>query len=159
MKRLPAYAVLLPLLLLNALCWPYLPAAYQPEVFLDGVPTWITLPETIGRVVVFGLPVVMHLRLRRSPASTALLCVGVLIYTASWAAQILLPDSAWSTSLVGFTAPAWTPALWLAGLSLTGDFYGRKIRYNPLYYGIPSLFFLCAHVGHATWVWWSVFGG
>ena len=42
-----------------------------------------------------------------------------------------LPEAfAWSRSLFGFTAQAFTPSIWLTGLSLIADSYYFKLAYS-----------------------------
>ncbi len=68
---------------------------------------------------------------------------GILVYFASWIPLMVYPDSAWSNSLIGFTAPAFTPLIWLAGIGLMGG-------WRP-YLGLSVVF-----VGVHLWHWSQV---
>ena len=54
---------------------------------------------------------------------------------------------------VGFMAPAWTPAIWLAGISLIADQFYFSIPYRPWMYMAVSIVFLLFHNLHAWIVW------
>jgi hypothetical protein len=49
-----------------------------------------------------------------------LFVVGTLLYVLAWIALMIAPQSPWSTSWLGFVAPAYTPLVWLTGLGLIG---------------------------------------
>jgi hypothetical protein len=65
---------------------------------------------------------------------------------------LLVPDSMWSLSPVGFLAPAYTPLIWLVGLALLGQrlYWGGFYRWWM--YLVPVGAFLAFHLGHATLV-------
>lgn len=138
---------------MNLALWPLLPEAFQPAQFDRGVPGWLLWLEDGARTLVFGLPVAMRLRPSRSRLGSWLLIGGATLYLLSWLALIVAPASGWSTSLAGFSAPAFLPLLWLVGMALSGEFYGRIIAYRRSYYLLPSLVFVGAHVTHAAYTW------
>ncbi len=85
-----------------------------------------------------------------------LFALGTLVYFGSWLAVMASPASSWSTSALGFIAPAYTPALWLLGLALIG----RRLFWGQLYrwwmYVVISALFLAAHITHTAfgvWPW------
>jgi hypothetical protein len=149
------FMLFIPILLFNVVLAKYLPPAYEMKSFNTNIPKLISMGELIGRVCVFGLP--LFLSLNYSSASIkpglALFIIGVLIYFSSWIALILFPDSLWSKSFIGFTAPAYTPIIWLAGFALLADSFYFKISYDKLYYIIPSVFMILFHFSHALFVW------
>lgn len=150
------FLFLIPSLALNALLSRQLPPAFQPNVFGVGIPLVISLPESVFRAVVMVLPALMPLAISTSIQRFGLLlfCAGTLIYFASWAALILAPLSAWSTSVYGFFAPACTPALWLAGLTAIGDrLVFERISYQRWMYGLGAGLFIVFHTAHASIVW------
>jgi hypothetical protein len=55
------------------------------------------------------------------------------------------PDSAWSNSLAGFLASAYTPLLWLIEIGLISGWWP---------YQVLSMVFVGVHIGH----WWQVYG-
>ncbi len=69
---------------------------------------------------------------------------------------IHMPDSLWSQSIVGFAAPAYTPVLWLVGISWMADSYYferfSRITYSKWHYVIPSIGFSIFHITHSVFV-------
>lgn len=148
--------LLVPILAFNIVFIRLLPPAYQMDVFWRDIPTWIGTPENVLRTIVFLLPLVMSLR-AVTPAERAgffLYVSGTLVYFAAWGALIAFPQSPWSRSAAGFMAPAYTPALLLAGISLIGDTLTVPgLFYSPWIYRVLSALFLIFHNLHA----WTVF--
>lgn len=156
---LPRYVLNCGLLLLPAVAWnigltQHLPAAFQPAEFWREIPAPLAFTENALRIAVFVLPFLMPLDLARPGARRALLVfiVGTLVYFASWLALILYPDSAWSRSLLGFAAPAYTPLLWLVGIALLGERLYWVAFYRWWMYALLSIAFLFAHIAHAALV-------
>jgi hypothetical protein len=82
------------------------------------------------RVVVLGAPLLMPLS-SGAPGSRrafAVHAVGLAAYVAAWAAVVWAPESAWSTSSVGFTALAWTSIILFTGIGL-----GSTLRFVSWY--------------------------
>jgi hypothetical protein len=50
------------------------------------------------------------------------------------------------SSLIGSTATAWTPLLWLVGIGLVGDSFYFSIPYKPWFYILPSIIFVAFHL-------------
>lgn len=107
----------------------------------EAVPKWILLLENVLRFAVMGLPLLMPLRWGSllSKVGIAVYLIGVLIYFASWIPLMYAPNSAWSNSLAGFLAPAYTPLLWLVGIVLISGWWP---------YMALSVIFVGVHVGH-----------
>ncbi len=112
--------LLVPVLLWNLLLAHELPVALQRAEFWRDIPPWIGVSENVLRALVLMVPLVMRLELRSSQQKAALLLygAGLALYFISWLILIVWPASTWSTSAAGFSAPAYTPALWLCGLGL-----------------------------------------
>lgn len=146
--------LLVPILALNLLFTPSLPPAYQAGVFWRDIPRALAIGENVLRVVVMILPALVpfSLETRAQRVGLAVFAVGFAAYAGSWAALILAPGSAWAMSALGFTAPAWTPALWLLGFVLLakGSFVPR-IRARPVL-ATCSIAFVVLHVAHAALV-------
>lgn len=144
--------LLLPAVLWNVVFAARLPAAFQPQEFWRDIPSALAAVENSLRIVVFVLPFFMPLRLRERAQRRALLlfAAGTLIYFCSWLALMVAPQSAWATSALGFTAPAWTPALWLGTLALLG----RELCWGHFYrwwmHALLSAGFLVAHISHTA---------
>ena len=135
--------------------WGALPEAYGAEQFDAGMPAWWRLTENVLRLVVFGLPAALVVGSRAELSRMAWPCygLGLLAYLASYLMLVLWPEEAWSTSAVGFTAPAWTPAFWLVGLAMLCRASWLWARWRWWMYLVPVAAFLAVHVGHAGAVW------
>jgi hypothetical protein len=109
-----------PMLVLNLLLVNALPVALSPGSAGPDIPVWISLPETVLRVVVLGAPLLMPVSLRERPSRPVLTVylVGLGAYIGAWVAVVWTPTSTWSTSLIGFTALAWPTVILFAGIGL-----------------------------------------
>jgi hypothetical protein len=152
---LDQYALSCGLLLLPAAAWNIilakrLPATFQPAEFARDIPASLAFAENGLRAAVFIVPFLMPLDITTPRAKWALLVygAGTLLYFASWLALICLPKSSWSLCPFGFAAPAYTPLLWLLGISLLGDrlFWGEFYRWW-MYFAL-CIAFLVAHFAH-----------
>jgi len=145
-----AFLLLLPILAFNVLFMRFLPHDYQVNVFWKEIPAWIAITENLLRVPVFLLPLVMRLRISTpsQKLGLGLYVAGSLVYFVAWGAQILFPMTAWSTSMVGFMAPAFTPVLFLVGIGLIGDTLTLpKVPYKPwVYWGLSGAFMVFHNV-------------
>jgi len=114
--------------------------------FDEAVPQWVLLVENVLRVAVMILPLFMTLLWNTSSSKIgiAFYLIGLIIYFASWIPLMIAPESTWSNSLIGFLAPAYTPLIWLLGISLIGGWWP---------YLILSVIFVGVHGGH----WWKVY--
>jgi hypothetical protein len=150
------FLLLVPILLWNLTLTGKLPPAFQPNVFWHEIPSWISTPETIFRILSMALPAFMILSFqsKQQKAGLAIYLVGTLLYFASWIVMMLYPESSWNQSAVGFLALAYTPILWLIGIGLIGRDTFFKRRLHPGIYITLSLLFILFHCAHA----WVVFG-
>ena len=147
--------LLAPVLLLNVLATGALPPAYQPDVFWRDIPLPLAMVENAARVLVIALPalVPLELRSRAQRVGAVVFAGGIAGYGLAWFALIAAPHSAWSTSALGFSAPAWSPALWIAGLVLLSErTWFTRFRHVRLVLGTSGAIFLAAHVSHALLV-------
>lgn len=145
--------LIVPVLVFDLAFAARLPAAFQMENFWRDIPWVIGVPENIFRTIVLMLPLLMPLGIAsaRQRAGLALYLAGMAAYFAAWAALIISPASAWSTSIAGQLAPAYTPALWLAGVGLIGErLFVPRLPYRPWVYLAASAAFLAFHVTHAA---------
>lgn len=148
--------LLVPILAFNIVFVRQLPPAFQTDVFWRNIPTWFGTTENVFRCFVLLLPLVMRLRAITDTqrAGFVIYIFGTLIYFAAWGALILFPHSPWSRSAVGFMAPAYTPAVWLSGISLIGDTLTiPELLYSPWIYRALAALFLIFHNLHA----WTIF--
>jgi hypothetical protein len=151
---LNGFLLVLPLLALNAALASRLPAGYRAARWND-VPAAVTVPENVLRLATMLLPLLLPISLAGpvQRIGAALYLVGTVAYVASWLVQIWIPGSAWSTGVVGFLAPAYTPALWLAGIGLLGSQpVIPHTRYLPWVFLGTAAAFLVWHNLHAALV-------
>ncbi|MGH1347565.1 MAG: hypothetical protein ACRBN8_38770 [Nannocystales bacterium] len=154
LSRNGGWLVLVPLGISLAL-WSALPPAYAPENFGAGIPTWLSLSENVFRVLVFATPgaLLVGASSRVQRLGWGLYSIGLALYLASYVLLAIWPDGAWAGSALGFTAPAWTPALWLIGVALICQDSWVNARWIWWLYLGPVAAFLGLHVGHAALVW------
>jgi hypothetical protein len=100
--------------------WGGLGPAYRPEVFWRDIQSWLGSVENLSRFGVIGVSSLMLIQLgsRRNRAGLALYLIGLALYTASYAALIAPPESAWALSFWGFAAP---PVRRPPGLPVSGS--------------------------------------
>lgn len=149
------FLLLLPLIPWNILLMDRLPAGFQPANFSKDIPLWIVVLENGVRVLLFGLPLFMPLSTKtpRQKSGLLLYLFGIALYFTSWLALIYYPESTWSTSIVGFTAPAWTTILFFSGIAIIGNsFFFTRWRYVTSLYFLLSIIFVMAHFAHAYMV-------
>jgi hypothetical protein len=115
--------------------------AHPAFKFDEAVPQWVLILENVLRSAIMILPLFMpmHWDTHQSKIGIAVYLVGVILYFASWVPLMVTPTSAWSNSLLGFLAPAYTPLLWQVGIGLIGGWWP---------YLMLSLIFVGVHVGH-----------
>lgn len=146
------FLLLVPILIWNLALTSRLPPAFQPSAFWRAIPSWVGIPENVLRVLVMLLPVLMPLEIRTHAHRVRLMlfAAGVAVYFASWVALIAWPASAWSTSAIGFLAPAYTPALWLFFLGRLPDrWLFSAWPFRRWVYFVPAAAFLVFHNLHA----------
>ncbi|MCC9197605.1 hypothetical protein QNO08_07660 [Arthrobacter sp. zg-Y820] len=142
--------LVLPVLALNAAVAPYLPPPYGPQAFSAGIPAALIIAENVLRALLCAAPAFMPLTPRRG--GLWLYGTGLAAYAGAWLAVMAAPESPWSTGLIGFTAPAWTSLLWLAGIG-----WGSSLRfvpgYRPWMYLAAGAVFTAVHTLHAGLAW------
>ena len=144
--------LLVPVLLWNAALSSRLPNAFAPEVFSFDIPELLSATENVLRMAVFALPFFAPFELvtQSQKVGIAVFGIGLAIYFVSWLPLIAAPDSRWSTSALGFLAPAYTPLVWLLGLALLMQRLHWPSPYRWWFYLTLSIGFLGAHIGHAA---------
>jgi hypothetical protein len=85
-------------MLWNIIFSQYLPEAFSLENFRMNIPAIVLAGENVFRILTFGFTVflMLGLRDRTQKAGLILYIGGVILYFASWAAQMFLPDAIWS---------------------------------------------------------------
>ena len=152
--------LLLITMLWNIIFYEYLPETYSLENFRMDVPASVLTGENVFRILTFGFTIFLMLGLsdRTQKAGLILYVGGVILYFASWAAQMFLPDTTWSRSLLGFTAPAYTSIIWLLGIGFLGkELVIRKIPYNRIVFITLSFVFVVFHTAHAVMAYFNQF--
>lgn len=135
-----------------------LPNNYQQDVFSKGIPEFITFGENIARFIMFLLTFLMPLTVRSKRQKTGLYIyiIGVIVYFVSWSILINYPNNSWSESILGFSSPAYTPAIWLLGICLIGDSFYYKIPFRRWPFIAVSVAFLAFHISHTILVYYKV---
>lgn len=146
------YILLLPILIWNILFINKLPLSYQPSEFNRDMPIFVLIGENIFRSIIFILPLALKFDWKPLREGVGLLVYGAgsILYYLSWIALIYMPDSSWSLNIMGFSAPAYTPIIWLFGISLAAKEYYFNISYSKWHLLVPSLFFSGFHISHAV---------
>lgn len=131
-----------------------MPNALTASQFNQGMPTILLYIENFSRFFVFLIPIFFSIGLTIATQKTGLFLYlfGVIIYCASYGTQNFFPNSAWSTSMLGFTASAYTNALWMIGLGMLGEkfYFATRLSYRPIFYIAPALIFVALHTAHTA---------
>lgn len=143
--------LIVPPLVISTGLWARLPAAFGNDAFDQGIPAWLLISENALRAAVLLLPALLLFgatgRLQR--LGWILYGLGLISYLASYVVLITLPASAWSSSALGFTAPAWTTGWWLLGIGLVCADTWLPLSWSRLIYLIPAAGFVLTHSAHA----------
>ncbi len=147
---LNCFILLIPIFLWNILFATSLPRSYTGQVW-DNIPQIISITESVLRIMVFILPLLMPLTIQsnRQKVGLGVYFVGVFIYFLSWVSQIYYPGSRWSSSVYGFLAPAYTTIIWFIGIGLIGSRLFITKKYQPIFYIAMSSVFVVVHTMHA----------
>ncbi len=131
-----------------------LPVVLRPDLFNKGIPDVLLNWENIVRILVFAMPVFFSIGISTKTQKQGLILylAGVILYYLSYGALIIYPNSAWSTSMIGFVATAYTNIFWMTGLGLLGEkfYFPARLRYRPFFYIVPVSIFLIIHITHAV---------
>lgn len=151
---LNCFILMLPIIIWNILLSNKLPANYQAEIFSANIPDVVTYGENIFRLFIFVISFLMPLQLRtkRQKVGFSIYLTGLLLYMLSWVLLILFSKSIWSNSLLGFSAPAYTPLVWLLGISLIGDTFNFNLPFKKWIFISASALFLAFHLTHTILV-------
>lgn len=144
------FLLLIPIFIWNLIFYDQLPAAYGSEIFWKNIPTYISYPENLFRIIVLSTPILMSLSLksRQQKMGFIIYSIGTIIYFLSWLVLILHPNSNWSQSLLGFMAPAYTTIIWLIGIGILGHKTFIRIPKASLIYIILACVFVVFHALH-----------
>lgn len=142
---------IIPVLLWNMILAKKLPPTFQAKTFDKNIPRFLLIGENVFRIIIFILPLFLQIDIHSKYGLSGLIVylTGVILYFISWLILIIVPDSAWSKSVYGFTAPAYTPLIWMLGLSLMFDSFYFKIPYVAWEYAVPAFVMICFHFSHA----------
>lgn len=142
--------LMIPVFTWNLLFYDQLPALYQVENFWNDIPPWLKVAEHSTRILAFALIALMPLSLKgeRKQLGVWLYLIGIIFYVASWLVLIYQPNSAWSLSIIGQLAPAFTPAVWLVGIGIIASKFYVKLPFQKYLYPVFTLLFLLFHNLH-----------
>ena len=143
-----------PILIFSFSLMNRLPAALTPALFNKGIPDVLVNCENIVRILVFAMPAFFSIGTSSKTQKLGLILylAGITLYYLSYGALIIFPDSAWSTSMIGFVATAYTNLFWMTGLGLLGEkfYFPARLRYRPIFYIVPVVIFLIIHIMHSV---------
>lgn len=147
---LSCFLLTLPLIVWNILLTDRLPSGFQLAFFNKEIPDFLLYGENISRTLIFSFTLFMplHISNQRQKRGFWLYIAGMLLYFASWLMLIYFPGGSWSSSILGFMAPAYTPALWLTGIALMGNSFYFGWTYKPWMLILISVIFLIFHTYH-----------
>jgi len=148
------YIPIIPILVWNIIFISKLPFAYESKIFNSNIPLFLLIGENIFRSIVFILPLIFKTNIYTTQGKQGLIIYifGSLVYFLSWLLLIYAPNSLWSNSLFGFTAPAYTPIIWLIGISIMADSYYFNITYSKWHFVLPCIVFSILHITHSLLV-------
>jgi len=134
-----AFLLFIPILIWNGLLFHKLPQSIKSDP--KEMPRYLFRGETILRVAVFGFPFLIPLNYNSDffYRGLTLYTIGLVIYYSSWLPLMIKPESNLTKKLIIWTAPAWTPSIFLAGITILSE---------SLVYGIFSSMFIGAHLYH-----------
>lgn len=143
--------LLIPVFAWNIVFISRLPPEYAPDIFWKDITPLIGRVENITRILVFALPVLMQFSLKTSVQKVGwgIYIAGLLLYFSSWILQIYFPQSGWSRSLWGYTAPAYTTVVFFVGIGLIGKTSFIKLPHITIIYIILSVIFVAVHTAHS----------
>ena len=145
--------LILPPLLFSLGLMAIAPSAVTSAEFNAGIPNALVTSEIIGRIVVFAMPAFFSVGLSAPSQRRGLILylVGAASYCTVYGIQNFAPESGWSTSMIGFTASAYTNLIWMTGLGLLGERFqfSTSWRYRPAIYIVPATIFIILHTAHS----------
>ncbi|WP_126972838.1 hypothetical protein [Gynurincola endophyticus] len=148
---LNGFLLSLPVLVWNIIMAGKLPEVFQPAIFQQAIPLWITYGESIFRLLFFILIFLIPLRNRYPYRQYGwwIYGIGLVIYMLSWLLHIIYPDSGLSNSLIGLLLPSLTPLCWMTGIIYISDSYSFGIVYKRWILIGVMLLFLVFHNLHS----------
>ncbi|OJU77802.1 MAG: hypothetical protein BGO09_03485 [Bacteroidetes bacterium 47-18] len=144
------FLLILPAIAWNAALAHRLPPFFEPASLDHHIPFMITFSEQLFRVLFFIVVFLMPLsrtgtQIRRGGI---LYILGLLLYFASWVPLVWFPDSSWSVSLLGLSAPSWTPVCWMSGIICLCNGFSFGIPYRKWIPWSLLILFLLFHNLH-----------
>ena len=162
---LPRYVVscgvlTVPIVVWNFALTPFLPPALASHEFSRDIPPLVTYGENALRIAVMVVPFLMPLEVATvgQRRGVLLFVVGTMVYFLSWMPLMIVPQSPWSTSWLGFVAPAYTPLVWLTGLGLLGPRLYVPLPFRRWVYVGLACGFVAFHVTHTSIVYARHYG-
>ena len=141
-----------PILVWNLALTRFLPPALASTEFSRDIPPLVAYGENTLRIAVMVLPFLMPLEVAtvRQRRGLLLFAVGTIVYFLSWVPLMIVPESPWSTSWLGFVAPAYTPLVWLVGLGLIGRRFYLPSPFRWWMYVGLACGFVAFHITHTS---------
>lgn len=152
------FILLIPIIIWNVAFTDLLPESFKGDNFNSGIPAFIIWIENFTRLLVFALPAFMPLTIfyKYQKFGLAFYFIGTFLYFLSWRPLILYPDGVWSSSLIGYLAPAITPIIFLVGVGLIGHRLFFNVKYKKVTYILISTVFVIFHAVHVVMAYGSI---
>ncbi|WP_444996000.1 hypothetical protein [Aliikangiella sp. IMCC44359] len=152
------FLLIIPVLIWNLVFTSQLPSAYQSPGFDESTSAFIIGGENFFRIIIFIMPLLFQMSFKDKiqKQGLKLFLIGCFVYCLSWLMLLYWPESNWSQSLLGFSAPALTPVIWLVGLSLMVKRY-YFARFSPWHYILPTIGFSIFHALHVFDAYYRVY--
>ena len=153
-----SFLAVIPLLLWNLIFYSKLPEPYQSEGGWNKFPPVFSISEKVLLILTIAILFFLVIEVKHKLQKVGLIfyAIGVILYLLSWIMQIYWPESVWSISPFGFSAPALSPFIWLIGLGMMSKVVNHKLKVlHPVYFMVMSLFILI-HVFHALIVYYGL---
>ena len=144
--------LLVPIFVWNVVFARFLPPALLSNELSQDIPPLVAYGENTLRIVVMVLPFLMPLEVTMVSQRRGvwLFAVGTIVYCLAWVPLMVVPHSRWSTSWLGFVAPAYTPLVWLVGLGLIGRRLFVPSPFRWWMYVAVACAFIMFHVAHTS---------
>ncbi len=145
------FVLLIPIIIWNIIFTSKLPTQFSSQIHNSEFLFVVIAIENICRTALFVLLFFTKVEWMKTNRDygLAIYVFGCMVYFISWMILIYLPESNWSKSIIGFTAPAYTPSIWLVGIIIivkTTDVLKIVNSKWPLI--VSSFVFIIIHVWH-----------
>ena len=139
------FLLFIPVILLNVLFTKYL-----PECYLKNISHIIVPIETIVRLILMALSIIMSIEIKDRTGKTGILIyiTGLILYFVSYFILINYSETVVCKNMIVQLSGYWTATIWLIGIGLIGKKLFIKIPYHYVLYITLSVLFGIIHTYH-----------